>query len=292
MNNNDSLGFKDSLLLTYQELTAQIIAFSPKLIGAILLLLIGWVLAIFLRMVTKKLVIGLDSLFKRLVKSGGIRQESLKRSYAKVASQIVFWIIILFFLAATANLLGWRMFSNWMSGVITYLPNLISGLLIILAGFIVSNISKAAIVNTANNAGLEQGDMLARIAQMIILFTVLVVGIEQIGINVDFLTNVLIVIVGVLLAGGTLAFSFGAKNLVANIIGAQYVRKHCRIGEIMAMEDFEGSIIEVTQTSIILETEAGRTVVPAKFFQEKMSRFASPVRNVGAAASSSSPKGE
>ena len=101
------------------------------------------------------------------------------------------------------------------------------------------------------------------------------IGIEQIGINVDFLTNVLIVIIGVLLAGGALAFSLGARTLVANVIGGQYLRKHCRIGEMMQIGDVEGSVVDVTQTSIILDTETGRTIVPAKYFQEHISHFRS-----------------
>jgi small-conductance mechanosensitive channel len=119
--------------------------------------------------------------------------------------------------------------------------------------------------------------MLGRVVQVVILFTTLVIGIEQIGINVGFLTNVLLVIIGVLLAGGALAFGLGAKTLIANIIGAQYLRKHCRIGEWMRLGDVEGIIVEVTQTSIVLDTELGRTVIPAQHFQEQISSFRSEI---------------
>jgi len=94
-------------------------------------------------------------------------------------------------------------------------------------------------------------------------------------INLYFLTNTLIVVLGVLTAGAAIAFGLGAKTLIANIIGAQYIQKHCRISEQLQIGDVTGNITEVTQTSIVIETETGRAVIPAKCFQEQISRFIS-----------------
>jgi len=49
-------------------------------------------------------------------------------------------------------------------GVISYLPNLITGLLIILAGFILGTVTKSGVVTAAHSEGLEQGELLTRIA--------------------------------------------------------------------------------------------------------------------------------
>lgn len=275
MDKRAAFNWQESLAHTYEGFATQIIAFAPELIGAIALLCAGWVAAHGLRVTTKKLVRSFDSIFQRAAKTDGAKQERMKRSYAIIISKIVFWTVMIFFIAATANMLGWKMFSNWMSSVITYLPNLITGLLIILGGFLLSNGARAGVMSGAHTAGVEQGAMLSRLVQMVILFTTLVIGIEHIGINVGFLTNILVVTLGVLLAGGALAFGLGAKTLIANIIGAQYLRKHCRVGEYMRMGDVEGGVVEVTQTSIVLDTELGRTVIPAKYFQEHISSFIS-----------------
>lgn len=288
MSGSTSLGFKDSLFQTYSELTSQIVAFSPKLLGGIVLLLVGWGLAWFLRMFTRNLVMGLDTLFKRWVGNTKIGQDRLKQSYSNIAGQTVFWITLLFSVAASANYLGWDLFSTWVNNTIGYLPNLISGLLIILAGILLSQIAKTTIVSAVSNTGITQGYLFAHVAQIVILVTVLVVGIEQIGISVDFLTNVLIVILGVLLGGGALAFSFGARDFVANIVAAQNARKHCRIGEIMSLRNIEGTIVEITKTSIVLETDSGRAVVPAKYCLEDICQFSSPVDQASAATETSS----
>ncbi len=271
----DRLNWQESLVNTFDEFFAQVIDLAPQILGAVVLLVIGWVVAHALRVIARKLVRGFDSLFQRAAGADGAKQEKMKKSYADIVGKTVFWTVIVFFTAAAGSILGWRMFSAWMSNVIIYLPNLIMGLLIILMGFLLGNGVKVAVLRAASSADMEQGELLARVAQIVILFSALVIGIEQIGIHVGFLTNLLMVLVGVLLLGGALAFGSGAKTLVANIIGAQYVRKHCRIGERMKMGDIEGNVVEVTQTSIVLDTPNGRTIIPAKHFQERISSFQS-----------------
>jgi hypothetical protein len=274
MAGSSEFNWQASLAITYEELFEQVINLAPVLAGAIALLLGGWLLAIVLRIATRKLIRSIDSMFKVF---GSTKQRNLNRSYAVIISNLVFWVVITFFVAATANLLGWDMLADWMGTIIVYLPNLITGLFIILAGFLLSNFIRATVVTAAQSAGITQSLMLGRIVQIVILFTTLVIGIEQIGINVGFLTNVLLVIIGVLLAGGALAFGLGARTLIANIIGAQYVRKHCRIGEWMQLGDIQGSVVEVTQTCIVLDTEFGRTIIPAQHFQEQVSSFRSEI---------------
>lgn len=283
--------WQESIIHTYEEFMTQIIAFAPHLIGAIALLVAGWVVAQTLRVTSRKLVGSFDSLFQRAAQADGARQEKMKRSYAVIVSKVVFWTVMIFFISATANMLGWQIFSNWMNSVVTYLPNFITGLLIILGGFLLGNGAKSIALSTANSAGIEQSEILAGVVKIIVFITTLIIGIKQIGINVDFITNVLVVTLGAFLGGAALAFGMGARTLVANIIGGQHVRKHCRVGEQMQLGGYEGKVVEVTQTSIILDTKLGRTVIPAKHFQEQASSFISSPEESNENIGSSSPEG-
>lgn len=271
----ESFNWQKSLTHTYEELAAHVFEIAPQLLGAIALLVAGWVAATLLRLATKKLVKGFDVLFKRAAKTDGAKQEKIKNSYAAITSKAVFWIVMLFFIAAAGNMLGWQMFSGWMDSIIGHLPNLITGLLIILAGFLLGGGIRTAIISTADSAGIKQSEILGRVAQILILLTTIIIGTGQIGINVYLLSNILLIILGVLLAGAALAFGLGAKTLIANVIGAQYLRKHCRIGEEMTIGEVRGVVAEVTQTSIVLDTDNGRTIIPAKQFQEHITYFSS-----------------
>lgn len=256
---------------TFNQLSQQIISYAPQILGAAALLVLGWLIAHGLSVSTRKIVQGLDAVFKRVARADTVNERQIRNSYALIMSKVVFWVVLLFFAAVSANILGWELFSGWMESIVNYLPGLLTGLLIILAGFLVSNLARTAILSTAVRAGMAQSSVMARAAQIVILFSAIIIGVEQIGLAVDFLSSLIVVIVGVMLAGATLAFGLGARTLVENIIGAQYTRKHCRVGEILRIGELEGEILEVTQSSIVLDTGNGRAVIPAKKFQEEVS---------------------
>ncbi|VUD62837.1 hypothetical protein TDB9533_03121 [Thalassocella blandensis] len=266
----EQFSLQESLTHTYQNLIEKIIEISPQFLGAIFLLFLGWIAALVLRAMTKRLVLGFDWLFRRIARSDGFAKEKIKNSYATIAGNIVFWIVMLFFFTAAGNMLGWEMFSGWINSVINHLPNLITGLLIILAGFLLGNGLKTATATTASTAGFEQSELIGRIVQALVIVTAIILGTNQIGINVHLLSNTLIISIGVLLWGGALAFGLGAKSLIANIIGSQTARKHCRIGETLTIGEISGVVVEVTQTSIILDSEKGRIVIPGKEFQSSI----------------------
>jgi hypothetical protein len=250
MDEYDSSEWEESLTLTYNEYSNQFVDFAPKLAAAIGALIFGCSLAHALRVISRKLDRNLDSLFQDSAIADDTGQKKIRRSYAVIVSNLVLWMVIIFFISFTANLLGWHLVSTWIAGFGIYIPNLITGLLIILGGFLLGSVIIKAVMNTALSGGLDHAEGLGRIFQLVIMFTALIIGVEQIGINVSFLSNILTIIIGV-----------------------QYLRKHCRIGEVMQIGNVEGNIVEATQTSIGLDTDYGRYVIPASQFQEQISSF-------------------
>ena len=129
----------------------------------------------------------------------------------------------------------------------------------------------------AESAGFKQSELLGTSVQVAVFFTAVVIGVEQLGINIHFFTQFFIVTSAILLFGFSLAFGLGAKDLIGNIIGSQQAQKIIRIGDEIAIDDIEGVVIEISSTALILETEAGRTTLPAHWFSNKMTHIKSKV---------------
>lgn len=256
---------------TFTQFTQQIIEYFPQVLATIGVLLIGWLAAYALSLSTRKLILGLDALFGRITKIDNINRERIQTSYSLIISKVVFWIVILFSLAVGANILGWELFTGWLESIVGYLPGLVSGLAIILGGFLLSNLAKSTIYSAAERAHITQSAGMARSVQIVIIFSSIIIGVEQIGLNIDFLSNIIVASVAILLAGAALAFSLGARTMVANIIGAQYARKYCKIGDRIRVGELEGEIVEMSQAFIVLETQRGQATIPAKYFHEQIS---------------------
>ena len=255
---------------TFNDLSQQIVQYFPQLLGTATLLLLGWILAKALALSSRKLVEGLDALFGRLVHHEGIQREHIQRSYALIISKLVFWVVMVFFMAVGANILGWDLFSGWLDSIVGYLPGLVTGLLIILAGILISSVARSGIQTAMARTAPRQSTVMARTAQVLIIFSAVIIGVEQIGLNIGFLSSLIVAVVAILLAGAALAFGLGARQLVANIIGAQYGRRHCQVGDVIRIGQVEGEIIEFAATGIVVVTQEGRAIIPASRLQDEV----------------------
>jgi small-conductance mechanosensitive channel len=256
---------QESLSSGFQALAQEAAGRLPGLVVAVLLIIIGWVVARFCRSAMRRL---LDSVQKSIARRSG-RAESdsgAERVSARVLSGVVFWAVILLFASTATQIVGLDLFTKWMSGIVKNVPGVLAGLLIIAAGFVTSGFVGDLIRSSTRRFQETQQAALARVAQVATLLVALLVGADQIGLEVRWVGVLAAVALGVTLGGAALAVSLGSKHFVANAIGAHYMRQSFRVGEKVRLMGFEGRIIDINATSVVLETAAGRVNIPAGMY--------------------------
>lgn len=275
----ESNGWQDLFSLTYQQTLHQITEFLPKLLGALLLLLLGWLIAVLLSRAAKAGVHLLEgSLYRLSPRLLPKTAPATRKRHIDVIGKVVFWLVMLFFIALCANNLGLDLVSRWMGELIAFLPHLAAGLLIMLAGYLISNVVYMMTYSASDSAGLGQAHLIGRSVQLTVFVTAIVIGVEQFGINLQFLTQFFIVISAVLVAGFSLAFSLGARELIGNVIGAQQATRVFQIGDEIRLGDAEGVVVEVTASLIILESPEGRLTIPASQFMREHCHIKTPAQ--------------
>lgn len=241
----------------------------PNVLGAFLLLLAGWIVAHLLRAAAVRLTLLGERALARISASRSTTPTHLPGTSAKILGSVVFWVVLLFFLTAATQVLGLNTFAAWLARVADYLPTVFAGVLIIVAGFLVSRLAREVVEAAATGTGERQRVLIGRVVQAAILVTAILVGAEQIGIKVTFLV-ILVAAAGISLVGAVaLALSLGAREYVANLIGAHYLRQRYSVGQLVRVAGYEGRILELTDTAIVLETAEGRVSLPAKVFNEQ-----------------------
>lgn len=238
----------------------------PGLLAAILLLLIGYLAARLLRSAAVQALRGVDALVHRVYQRYGLDTPARALASARVLGEIVFWVVMLFFLTAAIHTLGIQTFTQWMNRVVGYLPTLVVGALIILTGILLSNLARDLVV-AATPIAPGSRRLLGRAVQIAILVLAVVIGAGQIGINTTFLIVIASVLMATLLGGLALAMSLGARSYVANLIGTRYLRESYRVGQRIRIGEHEGVILDFAPTGVVLETAAGRTLLPGQLFQ-------------------------
>ena len=248
-------------IATFERLLAHL----PQLLGAIALLLIGWLLARLLRLATRRGAALLDSLIAR---STGRGHWHIGHS-ATVLGTVVYWVVLLFFVTAATQTLGLQTFTDWLTRLLDYLPTLAAGLLIVAAGYVLSGFVAELVRATASGLATPQRDALARVAQGATLVMALLVGADQIGLKVTWIAVLAAVLVASLIGGVTIAVSLGARGYVSNLIGAHYLRQALRLGQHVRVAGHEGHIVDVTATSLVLETDSGRVILPGRIYHDE-----------------------
>ena len=266
----------DSLRVSAADLLGTVVAYAPNLIGALLLLLFGWMLARLVRTGTGRLGDTINRLLDRLMRIGSLTRFRLSPQALKLIGNVAFWLIILFFITAATKVAQLDAFSSWLDRIVAYLPTLLAGGLIILAGYLVSALVRDLLSATLGSAGLAQSELFATLAQGATFLTAVVIGIDQIGIDVTVLVTLIAIVVGAVFAGLSLAFGLGARDFVGNLIGAHYLQQHLQPGQTAGIGDIEGEVLELTPTSVVLATAKGRTMIPAKVFNEEATVLLTP----------------
>jgi small-conductance mechanosensitive channel len=243
--------------------------YLPNILGAAVLLLAGWLVARLLRGLAVRLMHVAESLLSRLSRGTPAPASPLPSTSVEIVGSILFWVVILFFAAAATHVLGLGAFSSWLQGLMTYLPTLMAGALIIVAGVLLSGLARDLSVAALAVLPERQRALLGRIVQGSILVTAVAVGADQIGIKITFLVILAAVVTSAVVGGVALAVSLGARTYVANLIGAHYLQQAFHVGERVRIGETEGTILEITAVSVVLETRDGRTNIPAKTYNEE-----------------------
>jgi small-conductance mechanosensitive channel len=126
------------------------------------------------------------------------------------------------------------------------------------------------ITSAAATANLSHGELLGRIAQAVILFIAIIIGVDQIGIDIAFLSILVAIILSSMFGSIALAFGLGARTHVSNIIAANQLRQIYQLGDKVRIGDMEGQVIDITISRVIVETPAGSVDIPAKLFDEEI----------------------
>lgn len=243
----------------------------PNLFGALAIFLFGLLIAYLLRLFIRRLVISFDRIIPNKRIQGTLKRIGMQRPAAELLSRLVFWIVLLFFVTAATETLGLPVVTTWISGIALYLPKLFSAALIVFAGLVVGTLLRDVVGTTALSAGLEYGLVLGKLVQGLIVLLSFVVATEQVGFNIDLLTNLMMTLVGAVALGCALAFALGARGVVGNILAAYYVQQMYQVGQRVRIDAYEGAVVRITPTNVLLDTEQGRVTVPAKDFGEKAS---------------------
>ena len=204
------------------QLITGAVEFLPVLLGAILILVIGWVIGSLVGRVVRRVMArtNMDTAVfgTPLGRMLGQSEQGVSRAFGSFTKYFIFALAIL----AAANVLNIALLSEWISTAVTYLPALAAGLFVIVLGFIVADFIGDAIERTEAATNNAYTDAFATGVRLFLYFVVVVIGLSTMGIDTTILQTFAQAlswgVAAAIAIGAGVAIGWGGKDFVAQNI--------------------------------------------------------------------------
>jgi hypothetical protein len=204
-----------------QDLYTKIIGYLPNLVAALIVLIIGWLLAVFLSKIVVKILemIKIDQLANQLGLKSLSQKVDKKLSVANFGGWVVKWFFFLASFIAAADILGLQGVSTFLyQDVLNYAGHVVVAMAILLLGILAANFFSSIVSATVSASGLHKGQSLGAIAKWAIVGFTVIAALSQLQIATDFLQDLFRAIVAMLAIAGGLAFGLGGRDHAKKVL--------------------------------------------------------------------------
>lgn len=214
------MGQVDMVFQTAQGFLAQIAAFMPRLLGAILILVLGWLIAKFLAFVVVRglRLMRFDVVTSKAGVDGFLKEGGTKKTTIDILGVLVYWFVILITLLTTFNVLGLGVVAELFNRIALYVPKVIVAVLILAIGLYFARLVAEAVTTYARNVGMADAELMGRLSRYAIMAFVIIVTLQQVEVDASILNNAFLILIASLGLGLALAFGLGGQKWAAGAL--------------------------------------------------------------------------
>jgi hypothetical protein len=263
---------RDQLLTTYQGVVDSIIAWTPRVLLALVLLVSALVAAKLVERVLRSIMVRLrfDALVEKVGVDQAIQRLGMRESLNVVIPRIVYYLLLFLFARTAADSMGLTAISSAIGSFMAYLPNIIAALLILILGSAAAQFAGRAVSEAAANSGIEFASSLGGVVSGLLLFVLGIMAVSQLQIDTEIIRVVtMAVLAGMALAFG-LTFGLGSRDVTRNILAGFYARKTFDIGREMEIRGEKGELVSITPTQTLLQQKDRVVAVANSVFLEEV----------------------
>jgi hypothetical protein len=213
-----------ALMTSLTAALALLLSAIPKVIGFLVILLIGWFIASALAAVVSSLLraVKFNELAQRAGLTSFVQQMGLKTDAAGFVALIAKWFVRLIVLVSAFDALGLPAVSQVLQQLLLWLPNLVVAIIALVIGGLAANALARLVRGSAAQSGLGNPDLLATITRVGVWAFAIVVAVNQLGIATALVNTLFMATVGCVALALGLAFGLGGRETAAMIVRNWY----------------------------------------------------------------------
>ncbi len=203
-----------------QQLWAAIVSKLPGLLAALLLLLVGMVVARGARAGIEKFLklTHVDEYTERIKLNELLSHLGFGRSPAFVVGFLVYWLLILMFLVSAADAVQLTVVSQLLERFVLFIPKIVGAVLVLAGGLLVGHFFSEIVLNAAAANEIQGGVALSKITRFVVMVFAAIMALEQVGLNTAIVASSVQIIMATIGLGFAIAFGLGGRDAAAEIV--------------------------------------------------------------------------
>lgn len=246
----------DPLVALYQRLAT----LAPNLVGALVLLVAGYVLGKIVSALVRKALarVGADRLAERSGLADFTRQWGMERPLSAVVGSIAFAFVLLAFAVSAADALGLAAAGQAVAQVMLFLPKFAAAVAVLVLGLMAASWLSGLVRRAADNAGVEYAPTLSRMTMGVLAALVVLMAVDQLDIRIALLQEVIGIALAAMGVAVAISLGLGTRSLSGEIVSGVYVRDLLKEGDRIDWNGKIATVREVGTIKTLLALDDGR----------------------------------
>jgi small-conductance mechanosensitive channel len=208
------------LMEPLQGLWTQVAAKLPGILAALIMLLVGMVVARVIRGGAQKGLkyASLDQFTDKIKLNELLSRLGMGRSPSFIIGFVVYWLIILVFMLSAANAVKLTVVAQVLQRFLLFMPQLLAAVLVLAAGSLVGRFLGEIVQNAAMANRIQGAVALSKVVKFVVVVFSAVMALEQLGIDTTIMTSSVQIILATMGLALAIAFGLGGRDVAADII--------------------------------------------------------------------------
>ncbi|WP_445735657.1 mechanosensitive ion channel family protein [Mariniflexile sp.] len=257
-------GIKELMFESVNQMASDIAIVGPKIVFAILILLVGWIITKIIAFALKRALnfAKVDILTEVINQKNLFGKADLKFNVTNVIVAFVKWILYLVVLIIASDVMDWKIVSIEIGNLLRYLPQLFSAIALFMVGLYIANFVKKAIQGIFESFDLMGERVISSLVFYVIIITITITALNQAGINTEIITNNLTIILGAFLLTIAIGFGFGSRDVIKSLLFSFYSKRNFEVGQTISLDTITGEIISIDNICISIKVKDDVVVIP------------------------------
>ncbi len=204
----------------WNAFATKITVFLPKLLGAIIIFVVGLIIAKLIKMGVVRLLklLRFDTAAEKTGVKGFLEKGNITKTSSEIVGILIYWFVMILAIIASLDAMGLPIVSDILNDIFLYIPNVVAAIIVLVLGFLLGSLLSAVVRTAASNAGFATHEGLGKTALYAVIFFSVSVALIQLGIGGEIVTSAFVIAFGAAALALALAFGLGGKEVAADYL--------------------------------------------------------------------------